>query len=190
MTELEFEKVCRGPNSAVAGEYAWGNANIAGSVYTLSNDGQYNEAIASNYASDPTGNASDSTTDGSIDGPLRCGIFATSSSTRAEAGASYYGVMEMSGNLWERSVTLGNSDGRSFLGSHGDGSLSTNGHATNSDWPGESGGEVTGAAGAGCRGGYWCGVTAYLRVSDRHYAAYTSTIRSYKYGIRCGRSAP
>jgi len=190
MTELEFEKVCRGPNSAVAGEYAWGNANIAGLVYTLSNDGQYNEAIATNYASDPTGNASYWATDGSINGPLRCGIFATSSSTRAEAGASYYGVMELSGNLLERPVTLGNSNGRSFLGSHGDGSLSTNGHATNSDWPGESGGEVTGATGSGFRGGSWVDDATIFRVSGRRFAALTYTDRYYSDGFRCVRLAP
>ncbi|MBC8234226.1 SUMF1/EgtB/PvdO family nonheme iron enzyme [bacterium] len=189
MTELEFEKICRGPKNAVSGEFAWGNANIANFGYTLSDDGQPT-ATVSNAASDPTGNASYSTTTGSINGPLRCGIFADSDSTRAEAGDSYYGVMEMSGNLWERPVTLGNGDGRSFEGSHGDGALSTNGNATNSDWPGESGGEVTGALGAGFRGGYWVGGTSYLCVSDRSVAAGPDADRNHHFGFRCVRSAP
>ncbi len=190
MTELEFEKVCRGPTGAVAGEYAWGDTiiseatNITGSENgTETVDGNCNY----NYGSEFTG--------GDIGrGPLRCGIFATSSTTtRQPAGASYYGVMEMSGNLRERPVTLGNSDGRSFLGSHGDGSLSTNGHATNSDWPGGSGGEVsevTGAAGAGFRGGNWGSGATSLRVSDRGYAAITITARNADYGFRCVRSSP
>jgi formylglycine-generating enzyme required for sulfatase activity len=194
MTELEFEKVCRGTQAVVDDEYAWGNANIAGSAYTLSNDGQYNEAIATNYASDPTGNASLSPTDGSINGPLRCGIFATGSSSRAEAGASYYGVMEMSGNLWERPVTVGNGDGRGFTGTHGDGALSddgsSDGNATNSDWPGYSGGEVTGAAGAGFRGGHFYYHAALGRVSDRLDANYTNESRDGTFGFRCVRSAP
>ena len=39
---------------------------------------------------------------GSIDGPLRVGIFAANSlnTGRITAGASYYGIMELSGNLW------------------------------------------------------------------------------------------
>jgi formylglycine-generating enzyme required for sulfatase activity len=189
MTELEFEKVCRGPSSAVAGEYAWGNANVDSSAYTLTNDGLQN-ATVSNAATDTTGNMSYSITDGSTDGPLRCGIFATGSSTRIEAGAGYYGVLELSGNLWEPPVTLGNSSGRSFEGTHGDGSLSDNGHATNSDWPGESGGEVTGATGSGFRGGYWALSADRERVSDRGSAAYTYTGRSYGYGSRGVRSAP
>jgi formylglycine-generating enzyme required for sulfatase activity len=125
MTELEFEKICRGPQSVVDNEFAWGNANIASTAYTLSNDGQPTETV-SNPANDPTGNAAYGTTAGGTDdisGPLRCGIFATGSSTRITAGANYYGVMEMSGNLWERAVTVANSTGRGFMGLHGNGAL-------------------------------------------------------------------
>lgn len=189
MTELEFEKACRGTQAVVDDEHAWGNANVADFAYTLSSDGEPN-ATVSNAASDPTGNMSYEDTVGSIDGPLHCGIFATGSSNRIEAGAGYYGVLELSGNLWERSVTLGNSSGRSFEGTHGDGSLSGNGHATNSDWPGESGGEVTGATGAGSRGGGWHYSASFERVSDRNSAAYASTNRYTDSGFRGVRSAP
>ena len=188
MTELEFEKASRGTQNAVAGEYAWGNTNIAGSPYTLSNDGSPYEGIATGYATDPTGNASYSTTDGSINGPLRSGIFATNSSSRAEAGASYYGVMEMSGNLQERPVTLGNPAGRGFAGSHGDGLLSANGNATNSDWPGHDGIEVSGAYGSGLRGGDWSSAESFLHVSDRRYAASANASRYSNIGFRAARS--
>lgn len=189
MTELEFEKVCRGPSSAVATEYAWGNANVASSAYTLSNDGEPN-ATVSNAASGSIGNMSYSTTDGSINGPLRCGIFATGSSTRIEAGAGYYGVLELSGNLKERPVTLGRILGRSFEGSHGDGSLSSQGHATNLDWPEESGGEVTAAEGAGFRGTAWNVSASSGWVSYRGYAAFSNSGRDLAYGFRGVRSAP
>jgi len=129
MTELEFEKACRADLPVVDGEYAWGNDNIANWTYTLSNDGTPSATIT-NPASDPMGNASCMYTDGSIEGPLRCGIFATSASTRAEAGASYYGIMELSGNLIEHCVTVANSEGRSFQGRHGDGLLDSNGDAS------------------------------------------------------------
>ena len=109
-TEIEFEKTCRGGNlSPVANEYAWGTTGIAGSVYTISNSGASNEVIATNY-SVTVGNALYSTTGTTINGPARVGIFAgTSGNTgRVTAGATYYGIMEMSDNVCEHPVTVGN----------------------------------------------------------------------------------
>ena len=197
MTELEYEKICRGPETAGT-EYAWGNTNIASSAYTLSNDGAYN-ATVSNAATEPTGNASYSTTDGSIDGPLRCGIFATSTSTRAEAGASYYGVMEMSGNLWERCITVAkycwnnstwnNETGAgSFDGLHGNGSLSATGFADVSNWPSPTATSGYTALGSSFRGGDWDNSTAYLRVSDRSNAASPNAGRYNNCGFRLSRT--
>jgi len=191
MTELEFEKACRGTVTPVANEYAWGTATVASSAYTLENPGATNEGIASNYSTS-AGNASYDITDGSIDGPLRVGIFAANAnnSGRITAGASYYGIMELSGNLWERAVTVGNATGRAFTGLHGNGALSTNGHANETDWPGLTGGEVTGATGSGFRGGTWNYNATRMRVSDRNYAALTVTNRYYNYGFRAVRVAP
>ena len=180
MTELEFEKACRG--TSTTGVYAWGNSFIAGSAYTLSNAGQPNETIATGYASDPTGNASYNTTTGSIGRPLRCGIYATSTSSRAEAGASYYGIMEMSGNLVELIVTLGNSTGRGFTGSHGDGVLDIGGYADVGAWPG------TDAVGGGDRGGCYSHVVSTLRVSDRSAAVFAYTSRYPGAGFRVVRT--
>jgi len=136
------------------------------------------------------GNASYGTTDGSIDGPLRCGIFATGTSTRAEAGATYYGVMEMGGNLCERSVTVGNSSGRAFAGTHGDGALSANGHADIADWPGYDGleSEVINATGSGYLGGHFGDNTFGIRISDRYFAARTSSSRESYLGFRAVRT--
>jgi formylglycine-generating enzyme required for sulfatase activity len=183
MTELEFEKSCRGIQAAINDEFAWGNKNIYTSVYVLSNNGQPNETV-SNPAIDPTGNASYTTTGGSIGGPLRCGIFAMDSSTRAVAGASYYGVMEMSGNLQERAVTVANSAGRGFTGYHGDGSLGINGDANVSNWPG------TDALGAGFRGGHWGDRWGYLCVANRFFAGSTDNSRRDDTGFRGVRTAP
>jgi len=191
MTELEFEKACRGLETPVANEYAWGTATVAGNAYTLENDNATNEGIASNYSTS-TGNASYDITDGSIDGPLRVGIFAANADNqgRITAGASYYGIMELSGNLWERAVTVGNATGRDFTGLHGNGALSTNGHANETAWPGLTSGEVTGATGSGLRGGNWGNNASRLRVSDRSRAAGTSTFRTYNCGFRAVRVAP
>ncbi len=191
MTELEFEKACRGLETPVANEYAWGTATVAGNAYTLENDNATNEGIASNYSTS-AGNASYMTTTSSINGPLRVGIFAAhaDNSGRITAGASYYGIMELSGNLWERAVTVGNATGRDFTGLHGNGALSTNGHANETAWPGLTSGEVTGATGSGFRGGDWYNNAATVRVSDRVCAALTSTPRGVNFGFRAVRVAP
>jgi len=181
MTELEFEKVCRGTQAVADDEYAWGNANIASSAYNLINNGQPTETV-SNAASFPTGNASYRTTVVSIGGPLRCGIFATNNSTRAEAGASFYGVMEMTGNVVEPTVTIGNSDGRNFTGVHGDGSLDSNGNANVPNWPG------TNAVGTRFRGGSWLEFAVEVRMSCRSAAANANRIDIS--GFRGVRSAP
>ena len=189
MTELEYEKVCRGPNNSVANEYAWGTTNIYSTQYTLSNAGEEGE-VPSNPGSG-TGNANYMYTypgsGGTDQGPMRVGCFATSSSDREESGASYYGVMEMSGNLYERCVTLGNETGRSYEGSCGDGELTSDGYGNNSDWPGYSSGKVSGATGSGFRGGDSDSYGDYLRISNRSYAANVYTRRHGTCGFRCVR---
>lgn len=185
MSELEYEKACRGNLAAVANEYAWGTTNIAASAYTINNDGAANEGIATNYST-TAGNASYIITDGSINGPLRCGIFAANGSNtgRETAGATYYGIMEMSGNLWKRPVTVGNATGRLFDGQNGNGVLDATGDANTTNWPN------TTAIGAGLRGGHWSLIATYLCTSDRSYAAYTSSGQYSSFGGRGVRLAP
>ncbi|MBK8338912.1 MAG: hypothetical protein IPK99_02370 [Flavobacteriales bacterium] len=56
MTELDFEKACRGTIPAVPNGYPWGNTSIATSAYILINAGASNEGIATNYST-TSGNA-------------------------------------------------------------------------------------------------------------------------------------
>ena len=179
MTELEYEKICRGPVASVAGEYAWGTSGIAGTAYTLSGGGTGSEGIATNFST-TAGNASYATTDGTIDGPLRVGIFPGNASgiTRARSGAGYYGAMELSGNVYERTVTIGNATGRAFTGLHGDGQLDVNGAADVSAWPGAD------AQGGGFRGGVWSDNNTVLRTSDRYYGAHVDNTRGMYGGFR------
>ncbi len=176
MTELEFEKACRGPLAAVNREYPWGNTTIDDIAGFTGTDGSGTETASS--ASD---NANYN--NNGILGPIRCGIFATASSDRITAGSTYWGIMEMSGNVWERSVTVGNETGRGYTGLHGDGELS-DGDANVANWP------VTDAVGAGCRGGGWTSASGQLRASDRDNAAYTKSDRSIIHGWRGVRTAP
>lgn len=185
MTELEYEKACRGTITPVVHEYAWGTSNSTLVAYTLSNINASNETIATNYSyGTSTGNSVYSNTKVSgYNGPLRVGIFATVSSNRVEAGASYYGIMELSGNLKEFTITVGHPNGRSFSHYHGDGSYSIP-----DTWPGES----SSLKGVGDRGGGWMSSFSFQRVSKRSTAS--NTINSdycYEYaGFRAVRSLP
>jgi formylglycine-generating enzyme required for sulfatase activity len=198
MTELEFEKSCRGTLAPVADEYAWGSTSITQNT-GITRDGYYDET------SENSGNCTYGT-HSSVLCPMRVGAFATSSSTTSVlSGATYYGIMEMSGNLYERPVTIGNVAGRSFTGLHGDGTLNTSGDATVNYWPGINGNAistnpnevyggttgVTSAAGAGIRGGHWNTSEINLRVSDRSSAAEHPDINRWtEFGGRGVRTAP
>jgi formylglycine-generating enzyme required for sulfatase activity len=182
MTELEFEKACRGPIDPVAGEYAWGSTDIT-QVTGISNSGAANET-ASN-----SGNGLCVYNDhASVQGPLRGGFAATGSTTRIQAGASYFGVTELSGNVFERVVSVGSLAGRNFQGTHGDGTLSANGNANNSDWPGYSGTEVSGSSGSGFRGGNWCDAETLASISDRAKSSLSDSARDNTYGGRLVRT--
>jgi len=178
MTELEFEKACRGHSglTPTANEYAWGNATISATT-SITDDGTP-QATADN------GNCNYD--DASPNGPFRVGIYATASSGRTDAGASYWGIMELSGNLFEWPVSVANADGRTFIGTHGDGALSGGGGHTNSDWPATDG---DAGSGAGFRGGDYTNPDTFARASDRKYAALEYT-RYQGAGWRAVRSAP
>jgi formylglycine-generating enzyme required for sulfatase activity len=177
MTEMEFEKICRGTMPRVAGEYAWGSSTITQVTSNLvTNALKPNEAYASIANGLCTYGLNSSST---AYGPLRAGIFATGSSGRASAGASYYGAMEMSGNVWERVVSLGNTSGSAFNGTNGDGTLTVNGDANQATWP-----SPTTAVGSGAKGGQWVSAAIYAETSNRTYATTADATRSYVNGGR------
>ncbi len=167
-----------------AGDY---NVDFYGTNATTSDFGAWNSGALSIGQAAPYTPPTDP--DGG-QGPLRVGIFAAGSGSREQSGAGYYGNLDLSGNLFERAVTIGNATGRAFTGTHGNGALSTNGNADVSDWPGYSSGEVTGALGAGFRGGYWGSNGEGARTSNRVDAAYEDPYRYHDYGGRVGRTAP
>jgi formylglycine-generating enzyme required for sulfatase activity len=176
MSELEYEKAARGPAGAVSGEYAWGDASITGAT-SITNGGTVSER-------GDTGSNINYNSAGGVLGPTRVGSFGGGGVTsRVASGASYYGGFDLSGSLWERIVTVGNSTGRSFLGTvHGDGNLDTNGDANQSSWPPIS------ATGAGFRGGSWADIAAFAPLAGRYSAAYVGGNRSNHFGGRGVRS--
>jgi hypothetical protein len=192
-TELEFEKACRGTKPSVPNEYAWGNMDAFEAIYISENPEDGTETVtaaddeyanANYHGGDFIGGDADGTLQNSL-GPLRAGIFAASGDgSREQSGASYYGVMELSGNMLERPISLGNRNGRSFAGTHGDGQLSRWGGANVRTWPGPK------AIGVGFRGGHIFRGEPSLRVSDRRYAAHVLEYRRAQYGFRAARTAP
>lgn len=171
MTELEFEKACRGNQAAVANEYAWGSSSLT-QASGISNAGANNEASSNIGANATYGSHA------SVQGPIRVGSFGQGINTRVGVGASYWGIMELSGNIGERPITLGNAAGRAFTGTNGNGAIDATGNADAINWP------STNALGTGFRGGRYTNVAAYLRVSDRDFATYLDTARGYSYGGR------
>ena len=174
MTELEFEKACRGPLLPVANEYVWGTTAISATTAIVNDGTGTDTAIGGNcncFGCSPFG-------------PYRAGIYATPSSSREAAGASYWAIMELGGNLWERAVTIGNATGRAFTGAHGDGKLNAAGDADVTGWPGWN------AEGAGFRGSGFNQGATFTRTSDRTYADATYAPRSFDYGFHAVRSAP
>ncbi|MGB3801986.1 MAG: SUMF1/EgtB/PvdO family nonheme iron enzyme [Lewinella sp.] len=181
MTELEYEKACRGPRTPIAGEFAWGTANLTTEAYTLANEGTSGEGISN--PGEGTGNAAYFSTMSTF-GPLRVGSIAASTpnQSREETGGSYYGIMELSGNVYERAITVGTPTGRDFTGVHGDGTLDGAGRHNVTAWP-------AGDNGIGYRGASYDTSPPLLRVADRSDAATELTGSNSRLGFRGVRSA-
>jgi len=182
ITELEYEKAGRGTAVPVNNEFAWGSANIHATDYEYQSLGNPNEGITNPGVG--VGNAMYRDTDGAPPGPKRCGIFAASAfnANREETGGSYYGIMELTGNLYERCMSVGNPEGRAFTGTHGDGTILTNGNHNVGGWP-------SGNAGLGYRGGSYFNGPDFIRLSDRFDAATTLTGSNNRLGFRGVRTA-
>jgi len=116
-------------------------------------------------------------------GPIRVGFAASPTSSRTASGASYWGIMDLSGNLWERVVPIGRATGRAFTGLHGDGLLESNGLFNTANWPTD----------LSNRGGqHNHNNTLMFRVSDRQSTGWNATWQNRQYwqGGRGVRSAP
>ena len=114
MSELEYEKACRRfyPQVPDKGEYAWNTNNGVNSLSSLSDlnfRGDEREQALSYLKNVNSG------TTNNINGPVRCGMFGTSATNQSQSGGTYWGVMEMSGNLKElcANVNYSNLDGGS-----------------------------------------------------------------------------
>jgi formylglycine-generating enzyme required for sulfatase activity len=173
MDELEYEKACRGPVYPVPNEYSWGDTLMTQMTGFGGVDGSGTE----------TATPTNANFIGQTGGPVRVGIFATTTSSRHDAGAGYYGAMNLADNVTELVVVTGDATGRAFTNEPGDGNEWT----PASTWP-------SNGAGLGLRGGSWQDSSTSSQTSGRYTAGYSaawnSLSRQPAYGGRGVRSAP
>jgi hypothetical protein len=194
MTELEYEKAARGPAEPVPDEFAWGTTTIAHGDTIFAADSSV--AAVEDGSEFVRGNAdygagSDRFEGGDRGyGPLRVDIFEThahrtgADSLRQASGAGYYGAQGLTGSLFDRVVTAGDSVGRAFRGTHGDGQISYPGQATNDDWPTAQG------EGLGLRGGSLAHQARWSHLAVRIFGDYSAHCGATAMGFRAARSTP
>jgi hypothetical protein len=214
LSELEYEKAGRGFLNPVQQEFAWGTTSFVNGT-TLSGTENGTETLTEANNNRTLIDATKTGGDGS-NGPVRVGIHATATSTRTQSGASYFGVMDMTGNLFEAYVNVQHSNGRTYRGYdaqwHGDGTLTTVspfGFANTPYWTGNAAGgsntvntvtiinQSGGMVFRGTNNGWPIGTDSY-QLSDRQStgSAQATSItswsgmdsRDYRFGFRCGRS--
>jgi formylglycine-generating enzyme required for sulfatase activity len=179
LSELEFEKLARGPKEPVGGEMAWG------SIYSVSADnvifdGTDLEAV-SEQGNDTAGLANYGYNQ--LQGPFRSGFAGTENTNRVSAGAGYYGAFDLSGNVWEILIAANFSG---FEGKSGDAHLDEQGNSNQLDWPSID------ALGTIYRGGAWnsgvyeVGNWRDLAISDRYYYNLIADTRRNTTGGRGG----
>ena len=116
--------------------------------------------------------------------PVRVGFATNETTTRAQSGASYWGITELSGNVVETCVTV-NTYGRDFTGLNGDGKLLDTGYHDVTNWP------ATNGYGAAWRGATPDNTAWYSAISNRTWAYRTSDdITTWYCGGRGVRTAP
>ncbi|HLP05422.1 MAG TPA: SUMF1/EgtB/PvdO family nonheme iron enzyme [Paludibacter sp.] len=172
MSELEYEKACRGTANPVPNEYVWGTTNYI-ELTNVTNSGQVGET-----ALNPAANCNFSSTNMAV----RVGMYASPASSRTESGATFWGIQNMGGNVSEPVMSVGVDNNRFFSGAiHGDGKLTATGDNDVAGWQtacGYRGGGHANGPGAGC-------------TSHRSFATTNYDINSaYYLGCRGVRTAP
>ncbi|MCS7084655.1 MAG: SUMF1/EgtB/PvdO family nonheme iron enzyme [Bacteroidia bacterium] len=180
MTELEFEKLCRGPFYPLPKEYPWGTIYSRNAVTVVEDGTPKERAVERPGPGEGLANHGGRFDEPFVWGPMRCGFAADDSTDRVAAGAGYFGAFDLGGNVWEPCVSVRAAD---FDGAHGDGELS-GGQADVPSWPGAD--KVI------LRGGGWNSLVVNdldyefrdLAVSDRFYYNLVHNVRRNTTGVR------
>jgi len=135
MTELEYEKICKGPLYPVLDEFAWATAVVK--QFSPADP----EALYKGTAQETHNYTFTSPTEGIVNSKhlnyevYRCGFAGKPNSSRIHSGASYWGVMELTGNTCDWVVSAITAQARNYTDQPGDGILDTQGFANQSTWP-------------------------------------------------------
>lgn len=131
MTELEYEKLCRGPVEPVLHEKAWGTTGMTAGT-TIGDAGLPTEHVTNAIGTGTGLLRAGSTT------VIRCGFAAKPTTDRLSSGSGYYGAMELSGNIGELVVGVVHALGVAFKPVLGDGVLTNSpgaGFSNVESWP-------------------------------------------------------
>lgn len=168
MTEFEYEKACRGTANPIPNEYPWGSTIITQATGTPGLNGQSGE-----YAGQSGEGLCLYGWEDANQAPYRSGYAARTLTTRSQAGATFYGILDMGGNLFEQAVGGAGYDYSNFTTANGDGILSNMGDANTVGWPTSHGANSgTILKGGSFNGG--AGLSYTVQVSDRSYYAGTT----------------
>lgn len=155
MTEFEYEKACRGPLYPVVSEYAWGSTDYFGfNNFTPNNRFTANETLSGAGL----GMANINTYMN-----YRVGIAATTTSNRIKAGSTYYGILDMSGGMFECVVGFNDQDYSSFTTQNGDGNVDLLGFSNVTGWSENI---------IGARGASWIRSDGSEAISERGFQYY------------------
>ncbi|MCX7696103.1 MAG: formylglycine-generating enzyme family protein [Bacteroidales bacterium] len=190
ITEMEYEKACRGPKDFVMGEYAWGTTSFIEAINfsgTTSGQEVCNNVGANLHFYGTSYNCSGGMFGSSNSGPVEVGVFARDNTTSREGtGAGYYGAMELSGNVWEMCIQVNVNNNNpntssSYMGIWGDGMLNNAGSYNVTSWP---------TVEWFCyKGGSWTSHQDRCRVSDRNDIGYGSSYYNSRYNNSSGRGS-
>lgn len=177
LSEMEYEKMSRSLYPDVPYLREWAGGDPADIVTPASNSIAY-PRTAQEKMNDNAGKKVNVNAGRALAGPVRVGAAAVGAHSRTAAGASFWGCLDLSGNLSEIYYACNNGAGRDFqdvLAAHGNGALvanSTANTAGNTDmstnyWPQTAASFIV-------RGGNFQSYAEGLAVSDRSGYGYFS----------------
>ena len=145
LSEFEYEKMARPPYPSIPILREWAGGDPKTIVRPQSSSLTY-ERTPNERLNKVDGKRVNVNAGAGLTGPVRVGAMAEGAQSRTEAGASFWGIMDLSGNLSEIYYACSNGHGRNFsdiLQSHGNGALVANTTAatagntdmTTSYWP-------------------------------------------------------
>jgi formylglycine-generating enzyme required for sulfatase activity len=188
MSELEYEKFTRGSDLAgnaiprIIHEYAWGTDSVVGiRLGDASNIGQDNERYSGPSALGRAVCAANAVSNISPIGPMRVGQLSGPATGREASGASFYGIMDMSGNVAELCYSVFYSDKTLDRSDYGDGIISNNtadvGEHNVSNWPSSQADSAFVLRGGHCSSNI--NTTTYPGTSDLQISQRSTTTHLY-----------